>query len=91
MPEGVLNRNGHILFPARPAFAVGHYGRGMLLLAMQVSLVLWPLAVRMAKKSDAAQGVQSLLDTLSDQHRRADPAAPPEKRFRPRGARPGGT
>ncbi len=77
-----MKQKTSILFPCARAFAAGLYGRGLMLLAMQASLVLWPAAAQMARKFDEAEGVQSLLDTLSEQHRRAAPAGMPQKRFR---------
>jgi hypothetical protein len=57
--------NTHKLLPFRRFFAAGMYGRGALVLLLQMSLVFWPLALRMARQHEEARGVQKVLDQLA--------------------------
>jgi hypothetical protein len=53
------------------------------LLLMQISLVLWPWAVRIARQDKERSSVDRILSELSETHRvKPDPYAPPLKRFR---------
>ncbi len=48
------------------------------MLLLQLTLVFWPLAIKMARNFDEARNVQAFLDTLAARY----PAAPGPKRFR---------
>ena len=58
-------RNRPILCPWSGAFAAGRTRLGMLLIFMQVSLVLWPTAVRAARRLEAQRVKQIMLDQLA--------------------------
>ncbi len=52
-------------------------------LLMQLSVIFWPVAVRMARERDERHGIERLLAELSETHRApTDPYAVPLKRFR---------
>jgi hypothetical protein len=56
---------------------------GIAALLMQVTLVLWPLATRWARRVHEVSGREQLLAELASQHYvPADPYARPSKKFR---------
>ena len=61
------------LLPFERFFAAGLYWRGSWVLLLQLSLVFWPLAIRMARQYEEARGVQKYLDQLAAQY--SSPAA----------------
>jgi hypothetical protein len=69
--------------PCAVFFRAGRVLAGIGVLLMQLSLVLWPVASRMARGLNEQSGVERLLAELSERHRLpADPYAKPQKRFR---------
>jgi hypothetical protein len=55
----------YILKPWSGALATGHLWFAVTLFAMQLSLVLWPEAVRRARRFERECRVQTYLDNLS--------------------------
>ena len=56
---------------------------GVVALLMQMTIVLWPLAARMARDTDERFSVEKLLDELSDTHRApAEPFTRAPRKFR---------
>jgi hypothetical protein len=78
-PEVLKMQTSMILRPWAGAHAQGRTGLAALLFFMQVSLVLWPAAVRVALQLERERQMQMLLDELSAVH--APVVA--EKHFRP--------
>ena len=69
--------------PYRTFLAAGLWGRAILVLLLQLSLIFWPLAVRMARNFSDARGVQNLLNEFShDYYVPGDYRDAPVKRFR---------
>lgn len=69
--------------PCASFFSEGRHVAGLVALAMQASIVLWPLASRWAREMNERVGVERLLAELSETHRiPADPYGMPAKRFR---------
>jgi hypothetical protein len=69
--------------PAAAFFDDGQVFTGSLVLLMQLSIVLAPLAVRLGRQLDERHNVERILFELSEQHRPPiDPYAMPTKRFR---------
>jgi len=54
-----------LVCPWLGAFRAGRVTLGLLILAMQLSLVLWPIAVRWAKQLSHEHRIQALLDQIS--------------------------
>ncbi len=74
-----------VLFPSGIFFGAGQPGRGMLVLLMQVTLIFWPMAVRIARAQIDHAGTQRMLDELARSHQPAlGMSGAPAKRFRPR-------
>ncbi len=69
------------LFPSGVFFSAGRSLAGVAALLMQISLILWPFAVRWARRSNEQSGKDRILAELSDQHR-LDPYARTHKKFR---------
>ncbi len=69
------------LFPGAAFFAAGRSLAGVAALLMQISLVLWPAAVRWARQLEEQSGKDRILAELSSQHR-LDPYARTSKKFR---------
>ncbi len=63
-----------VLCPWAGARAQGRTGFAWLLLFMQVSLVLWPAAVRLAQRAERDERKQRLLDMLAEAN-----ATPPQQ------------
>lgn len=59
------------LAPCMAFFLSGRPACGVLALMMQVSLLLWPAAVHWAKKVKEQDGIQRLLQELSETYRPA--------------------
>lgn len=72
-------QNNMILRPWAGPREQGHTGTAALLLIMQISLVLWPAAVRAAHRMEQARQRQVLLDELAAAHA----MLLPEKQFLP--------
>jgi len=71
------------LFPCVSFFSKGRLVTASLVLLMQLSIILWPIAVRWARTLNERHGVEKLLAELSETHRvPSDPYAAPTKRFR---------
>jgi hypothetical protein len=64
----IMTTRADRLLPFERFFAAGFYGRGALVLLLQLSLVFWPLAIRMARQFEEARGVQKFLDQLAAQY-----------------------
>ncbi len=69
------------MFPSGVFFSAGRSLAGIAALLMQISLILWPLAVRWARRSVEQSGKDKILAELSDQHR-LDPYVRASKKFR---------
>ncbi len=54
--------------PCAVFFANGRVASGVIALLMQATLVLWPVASRWAFQLQERQGIEALLDELSDVH-----------------------
>lgn len=54
-----------LIFPCLAAFRAGRVALGLLMLAMQLSIVLWPAAIRRAKGLFHEHRIQALLDQIS--------------------------
>ncbi|MDE8347000.1 MAG: hypothetical protein POH28_12645 [Acidocella sp.] len=71
------------VFPCATFFASGQLLTAVVVLLMQLTVLLWPMASRMAKELDERHGVERLLAQLSETHRApSDPYAMPMKKFR---------
>lgn len=71
------------IFPCAAFFAGGQILTALVVLLMQLSIVFWPVAVRLARERDERNGVERLLAQLSETHRvPSDPYAVPLKKFR---------
>jgi hypothetical protein len=70
-----------LLLPCAFFFNQGQYRLGMMALLMQLSLVMWPAAVRLVRSEKQRNGMQRLLAEFSDLHM-ADPYARTPKTFR---------
>ncbi len=72
------------VLPFAAFLAEGRVVPGIIALFMQVSLVLWPMAVRWARANDEQTGMEKKLAELSETHRvHTDPyAKQPVKKFR---------
>jgi hypothetical protein len=69
--------------PCAAFFRAGRFLPGVGVLLMQLSLVFWPAAIRMARGMNEQSGVERLLAELSERHRLPlDPYGKPAKRFR---------
>jgi hypothetical protein len=69
--------------PCAVFFRAGRILPGIGVLLMQISLVFWPMASRMARGMNEQSAVERLLAELSERHRLpVDPYAKPAKRFR---------
>ncbi len=69
--------------PCAVFFRAGRVFSGIGVLLLQLSLVFWPVASRMARGMNEQSGVERLLAELSERHRLpADPYGKPAKRFR---------
>jgi len=77
----MINR-ARMLRPYGSFFAAGQYGRGSWVMVLQLTLVFWPLAVKMARNFDEARSVQEFLDTLSARYPATAAAPKLTKRFR---------
>jgi hypothetical protein len=81
--ERVVNRKIRPLHPFTTPLAEGQALRAGGLFLLQLSLVFWPLAVRIARRQAEARNVQMMLDDLSMRHEaQASLPALPAKRFR---------
>jgi hypothetical protein len=60
-----MTKQTRMFRPFERFFATGRYGRGALVLLLQISVVFWPLAIKMARQYEEARGVQKFLDELS--------------------------
>ncbi len=69
------------LLPCVTFFRAGRGGMGVTALFMQVSLFLWPTAVRMAREYSESHAVARMLTTLSETYTAVQPV--PRKRFKP--------
>ncbi len=56
-------------FPCATFFRTGHTGSGLLALVMQLSVVFWPSAIRMAREHGEKLGVQKMLTHFSEIYR----------------------
>ncbi len=54
-----------ILFPSKSFFAAGQYAQAAALVLLQLTIVLWPVSVRLARNHAEARGAQRLLDDMS--------------------------
>jgi hypothetical protein len=71
------------LLPCSSFFSEGRVFLGFVVLAMQLSLVLWPAAARWARRSVERSGVDRLLAELSDAYALpVDPYQNVHKKFR---------
>ena len=70
----------NVFCPFATFFSAGETRLGLVALLMQLSLVLWPEAVRRARAFAEARGVQRMLDEFSQAHQK--PEAAPTKSFR---------
>jgi hypothetical protein len=70
----------NVFFPFLTFFSAGEVRLGVTMLLMQLSLVLWPEAVRRARDFAQARGMQRMLDEFSQAYGRDE--TPPNKRFR---------
>jgi len=70
----------NVFCPFATFFSAGETRLGLTVLFMQLSLVLWPAAVRRARAFAEARGVQRMLDEFSQAHHKPEEA--PTKRFR---------
>ena len=71
------------ILPCASFFSEGRLFLGLIALAMQLSLIFWPVAARWANRTTERSGMERLLAELSEMHRvPVDPYARPAKRFR---------
>jgi hypothetical protein len=71
------------ILPCASFFSEGRLLLGFIVLLMQLSLVLWPAAIRLSRRTSERSGVEKLLAELSETHRMpSDPYAHPTKKFR---------
>ena len=71
------------IFPCASFFHERRIFLGVVALLMQLSLVLWPAASRLARASDKHSGMEKMLAELSEANRTpADPYSRPTKKFR---------
>jgi hypothetical protein len=71
------------IFPCASFFSEGRLFLGLIVLLMQCTLVLWPVAAWLSKRTSESTGVERLLAELSETHRvTSDPYARPTKKFR---------
>jgi hypothetical protein len=54
--------------PWAGAYAERRFGLAALIIFMQISLVFWPVAVRLARRVELAREKQRLLDILAEVH-----------------------
>jgi hypothetical protein len=70
------------ILPCVTYFSAGRTGMGVVVLLMQVSLFLWPTAVRLAREYAESHAVDRMLTALSSAYQ--PPVQPvPRKRFAP--------
>jgi hypothetical protein len=75
--------NPILVLPCTVFFAERRFAAGIVVLLMQMSLLLWPWAVRRARQLRERANVERVLAQLSETHRApVDPHALPMKRFR---------
>jgi hypothetical protein len=74
----------NVLLPCATFFAAGKGLAGAIALLMQASVVLWPVAYRMARQLNEADAVDRKLSELSSTYKLPNHAifAAPSKRFR---------
>ena len=78
----MANKYG-VFLPCRTFFAAGLYGRAILVLLLQLSLIFWPIAIRLARNFNEARGVQNLLNEFSYRYHVLEGyRGTPAKRFR---------
>jgi hypothetical protein len=79
----VMSEWSQKLLPCVAFFRAGRVVPGIGVLLLQLSLIFWPVANRMARELNERSGVERLLAELSERHRPpADHYAKPKKRFR---------
>jgi hypothetical protein len=72
----------NLFWPCGVFYAAGEPAKGFGVLMMQLSLVLWPVAVRAAREFTEARGVQAMLTEFSQEYQA--PEKLPQKRFWPK-------
>jgi hypothetical protein len=78
-----MSNNMDIWFPCGSFFATGRYVAGIIALLLQLTLVMWPLAVKWARGQHEQTNIERMLAALSETHRvPVDPYAQPLKTFR---------
>jgi hypothetical protein len=78
-----MSNNMDVWFPCGSFFAAGRYGAGFIALMLQLSLILWPLAIKWARGQHEQTQIERMLTALSEAHRPpVDPYARPLKTFR---------
>lgn len=69
--------------PCNLFFSEGEFVMGLVVLLLQLTIVLWPVAAHLARRREEQKGVEKLLAELSEAHYlAADPYATAPKRFR---------
>ncbi len=72
-----------VLLPCAPFFSEGEIIFALLLAFLQCTLLLWPVAVRLARMRNAERGMSQALAELVELNRpQEDPYDKPVKRFR---------
>ncbi len=77
-----MDQKLNIVWPAGPYFAAGRRLDGVMIIALQATIVLWPLALQKAKRLHESRGVQQQLDQFSRTYGKVSVDVP--KRFRGR-------
>jgi hypothetical protein len=77
-----MSERVNALLPCVTFFAAGRRVEGFVNLLMQVTLVLWPVAVQWARQIQEARVINRLLDEFADAYRVPVQRAKPGKRFR---------
>jgi hypothetical protein len=77
-----MNSSPVLWFPAGRFFNDGRLGFALVLVALQATIVFWPLAVSLARRHMERLGVERLLAELAEAHRPNFDEALPMKSFR---------
>lgn len=77
-----MARKSSIWQPYRGFFEAGRIGTGFLVLLMQLSLVFWPLAIRLSRQLDEERNVQHMLNAIAQDYPVGPERMSSKKRFR---------